>query len=280
MILSIITVNKNNSAGLEKTIQSVICQTSSDFEYIIIDGASDDNSVEIIIKYSNKINYWMSEPDTGIYNAMNKGIRKATGDYCLFLNSGDWLITPKTIDNVLKEIDGRFYDIYYSDKIKANNIIETYPDNMTINFLLNCPISHQNSLIKRSLFLEHGFYNENLRIVSDWEFFLSEIWKYKSSFSHIKTNISVFDIQGISSQKKEFKNRYAEHLILYKNVFQELSDTIIEYKDYKRSAYFYIISNYGETKLLSLILKLYKKTLELKKRIVFVFKKNQNKTGN
>jgi len=84
MQLSIITINLNNASGLEKTIQSVISQTNKDFEYIVIDGASTDGSVEVIKKYSSGINYWVSEPDTGIYNAMNKGIRKAQGDYCYF----------------------------------------------------------------------------------------------------------------------------------------------------------------------------------------------------
>ena len=87
MKLSIITVNRNNKDGLEKTIRSVIRQTSHDYEYIIIDGASTDGSPEIIRNYEENITYWISEPDTGIYNAMNKGIRKAQGDYCLFLNS-------------------------------------------------------------------------------------------------------------------------------------------------------------------------------------------------
>jgi glycosyltransferase involved in cell wall biosynthesis len=82
--LSIITINKNNASGLEKTIKSVIEQTYTDFEYIVIDGASTDGSVEIIKNYSTGINYWVSEPDTGIYNAMNKGIRKAQGGDTVF----------------------------------------------------------------------------------------------------------------------------------------------------------------------------------------------------
>ncbi len=89
MKLSIITINKNNAYGLRKTIQSVINQTYSNIEYIIIDGASTDGSIDVIKKFEDKIDWWASEPDTGIYNAMNKGIKIATGDYCQFLNSGD-----------------------------------------------------------------------------------------------------------------------------------------------------------------------------------------------
>ncbi|MDR2910496.1 MAG: glycosyltransferase [Bacteroidales bacterium] len=92
MKLSIITINLNNVAGLQKTIESVVKQTFTDYEYIVIDGGSTDGSADIIKQHANKITYWVSEPDKGIYNAMNKGIRVAKGEYCLFLNSGDWLI--------------------------------------------------------------------------------------------------------------------------------------------------------------------------------------------
>ena len=87
MKLSIITINLNNAAGLRKTIQSVVNQTYIDFEYIIIDGFSSDGSIEVIKEYADRINYWVSEPDRGIYNAMNKGILKTSGEYIHFLNS-------------------------------------------------------------------------------------------------------------------------------------------------------------------------------------------------
>ena len=105
-ILSIITINRNNAEGLRKTIESVLSQDVSDktqVEYIIIDGASTDESVEVIKSFENnqsnklQITKWISEPDTGIYNAMNKGIKMATGEYCLFLNSGDYIIILKDI---------------------------------------------------------------------------------------------------------------------------------------------------------------------------------------
>ena len=89
--LSIITINLNNYLGLEKTIKSVICQTFDNYEFIIIDGGSKDLSIDIIKRYENKVTFWISESDSGIYNAMNKGIRFAKGEFCLFLNSGDYL---------------------------------------------------------------------------------------------------------------------------------------------------------------------------------------------
>ena len=106
MKLSIITINFNNRNGLEKTIESVTSQTCKDFEWIIIDGGSTDGSRELVEKKQKYITYWCSEPDSGIYNAMNKGIKKAKGDYCFFLNSGDRLHDKDVMMNVLGELDG------------------------------------------------------------------------------------------------------------------------------------------------------------------------------
>ena len=90
MILSIITINYNNSDGLQRTIESVLSQTWTDFEWIVIDGGSTDGSLDIIKKHASHFSFWCSEPDTGIYNAMNKGITHAKGEYLNFMNSGDW----------------------------------------------------------------------------------------------------------------------------------------------------------------------------------------------
>jgi glycosyltransferase involved in cell wall biosynthesis len=227
MKLSIITVNKNNAAGLEKTVKSVVNQTFTDFEYIVVDGTSIDGSVSVIKKYANKITWWVSEPDTGIYNAMNKGIRKAQGDYCLFLNSGDWLIETATLQKVLTEIAslpmaGIYYgDILYSDISRGS---------MNVHKLIDYPISHQNSLIHRSLFFLHGFYNENLKIASDWEFWLREYFIEKVPFVHIKTNICVFDVNGIGS--KDSPTKQLEDFSIFKNVFRESADMVLELRDY------------------------------------------------
>ena len=93
--LSIITINYNNLEGLKRTVESVINQTSKEFEYIVIDGGSNDGSGAYIESKSEHIDYWVSEPDKGIYNAMNKGIAKASGEYLLFLNSGDHLFSNR-----------------------------------------------------------------------------------------------------------------------------------------------------------------------------------------
>jgi glycosyltransferase involved in cell wall biosynthesis len=236
MKLSIITINKDNSAGLEKTIQTVVEQTFDDFEYIVIDGASSDGSVEIIKKHADKITFWVSEPDAGIYNAMNKGIKKAQGDYCLFLNSGDFLVNSNTLKNVFEEIKNYpESDVYYSDYIKQyskqNNTIGFVPKVLNIEYLLLHTLNHQNTLIKKELFLIHGLYNENLKIVSDWEFLLSEFWIHKSRFTYIKTHIAIYDKNGISMIQE--KKTPIERRTILNNMFKELSPVILDYVNYK-----------------------------------------------
>ena len=127
--ISIITVNYNNLEGLQRTFNSVFNQTWKEFEYVVIDGGSTDGSKELIEKYNDKIDYWVSESDNGIYNAMNKGIKKAKGEYLLFLNSGDNLFNHTVLEenhSVIKEMDL----IYFNLEFKRNNFSEvrTYPN--------------------------------------------------------------------------------------------------------------------------------------------------------
>ncbi|HMK06596.1 MAG TPA: glycosyltransferase, partial [Flavobacterium sp.] len=117
--ISIITINYNESEGLKKTIESVISQTFRDYEFIVIDGNSSDGSKDVIAQYNDKITYALSEPDSGIYNAMNKGIRAAKGDYVFFLNSGDRFLETHTLEKSDQLIDGK-YDICYGNQTYYN----------------------------------------------------------------------------------------------------------------------------------------------------------------
>ena len=114
MKLSIITINYNNLAGLQRTIDSVVCQTWHDYEWIIIDGGSSDGSKELIEQYQEYITYWCSEPDKGIYNAMNKGIDHAHGDYLIFMNSGDAFASKKCIRKSVRESHHSRYPFWTS----------------------------------------------------------------------------------------------------------------------------------------------------------------------
>src|SRR4051794_8231071 len=100
-IISIITINLNNANGLLRTIKSVLNQTDKRFQFTVIDGGSTDNSLEHLEEYKQYFHYWISVKDKGIYDAMNKGIMNSTGQYCLFLNSGDWLINNDVVKHVL-----------------------------------------------------------------------------------------------------------------------------------------------------------------------------------
>ena len=122
MQLSIITINYNNGDGLQRTIESVIKQNFKSYEYIVIDGGSTDKSIDVIKRNKNHINYWISEPDTGIYNAMNKGIRKATGEYLIMINSGDVLVNEDVLDTVFKKNNNS--DIIYGDVLWNDNGVE------------------------------------------------------------------------------------------------------------------------------------------------------------
>jgi glycosyltransferase involved in cell wall biosynthesis len=200
--LAIITINLNNWKGLEKTIQSIIGQTFNDYEYLVIDGASIDGSVELIKSNTQYITKWLSEPDSGIYNAMNKGIKMATSDYCLFLNSGDWLADKNTLQNVFATnptADIIAGDINFFDTVLGEIKWHVHsPEELTAKTLFNGTLPHQATLIKRSLFEKYGYYNENLQIASDWQFFLEVLLEYGESYSHYNGVISYFNMDGIS----------------------------------------------------------------------------------
>lgn len=203
MRLSIITINYNNAQGLEKTINSVLKQTNKEFEYIIIDGNSSDGSKSILDRYKNQITATISEPDTGIYNAMNKGVKYATGTYCLFLNSGD-ILAETTVIQKLNEsrIEA---DIITGDTLIDNsNILWKAPDKVSLLTFYRGSLSHQSTLIKRELLIKYP-YDEKLRIVSDWKFCIETLIIHNCSYSKYNNTISVYDKSGISSNESYFK---------------------------------------------------------------------------
>jgi len=203
MKLSIITINKNNVNGLKRTIDSVCEQSFTDFEWIVIDGCSSDGSKELIEKNSSKFAYWVSETDNGIYDAMNKGTIKAIGDYLLFLNSGDWLYSPKTLEKVFSKDYKE--DIIYGDYVKVygDSSVEkmTSVDEVTFFGLSNYSICHNAAFIKKDVMLKYP-YDTNLRIVADWKFFM-QVLMADGTFIHIKEYISLIDMNGISNKNYE-----------------------------------------------------------------------------
>lgn len=199
MKLSIITINYNNHDGLRKTIDSVICQTCHDFEWLVIDGGSTDGSRELIESNSNHFAYWVSEKDTGVYNAMNKGIAQARGEWLLFLNSGDCLCAPDTLEKAFAHEwtgDVMYGNAYYVNP-DCSYRIKRDPDTVGISFLLNQTFCHQATFIKSSL-LKANPYDEQFPIAADWAKWFQLMIEGKR-FEHIDEFICNFDTSGIGS---------------------------------------------------------------------------------
>lgn len=238
--LSIVTINKDNAEGLEKTIKSIINQSYSDFEYIIIDGASKDSSVDVIKNHENKITYWISEPDNGIYNAMNKGIKVAQGEYVIFMNSGDIFIDNNVLSNVFFE--ERRADILAGYVVfnKKKKRQETLPDNITFFYFMKSMVWHQSTFTKRTLFEELGGYDEDLKISSDWKFALLAICLYNKSIEIIKHNIVLVDATGISCQDSSLPIMHQERHDTMKKYFPHFYDDYVELYRLKRYSIEYI----------------------------------------
>ncbi|MFC4685759.1 MAG: glycosyl transferase [Chryseobacterium sp. 36-9] len=205
MKLTIITINYNNKEGLVKTFDSVRVQTWKDFEFIVIDGGSTDGCKELI-EQNHQINYWVSEKDSGVYNAMNKGIRKATGDYVIFMNSGDFFYDEFVLEKVKNQFDSGI-GILYGDSVFFNEdkgyrkVIKS-PNNLTFGFFYDGGLNHQAAFIKRSLFSDYFFYNENYKICADWEFFIILISIYNVSHKYLNEIICYYDFSGISAKSE------------------------------------------------------------------------------
>lgn len=205
MKLSIITINYNNASELERTIESVVTNKTADIEYIVVDGGSTDTSIDIIHHYKDGIDQWMSEPDKGIYNAMNKGIKMAKGEYVMFVNSGDTLFETIDFNKILSRINGEDI-IYHNLEIAEENTtyIKNYPADLSFKYFAEDSLPHLGTLIKRDLFERYGFYNEDFKIVADWAFFMDCVFLHSCSYKYIDDCFSTFYLGGISSQPHNF----------------------------------------------------------------------------
>ncbi|AHM61455.1 colanic acid biosynthesis glycosyl transferase [Flammeovirgaceae bacterium 311] len=203
MELSIITINLNNSAGLETTVDSVLQQSYKQLEYIVVDGGSTDGSVDILKKYNDKLTSWISEQDTGMYAAMNKGIRAASGKYLLFLNSGDYLCNEQVVEQLLSHSRGDA-DLIYGNLLRVfpNGMRDKVkmPETLTVETMIRGTLCHPVTLIRKDLFDTYGLYDESIRIVSDWAFFLKLIVNGKVTTQYLDTDVAVYSMDGISSK--------------------------------------------------------------------------------
>ena len=212
--------------GLKATFKSVLSQKDIDLEYIIIDGNSSDGSKEFLRENFANIDYWVSEPDNGIYHAMNKGIVQSRGDYLLFLNSGDCLIEDLTLNKVcskLSTFELIFFN-FFNQKIKKEFLYFT-------DFWFQTPYCHQAIFFKKSVFDDLGLYNEKLKIVADWEIMLRAIY-YKKKYKIFNEEIVVVDQYGISNTNQGSIIAQNERLQILMN------DYPFFYNDFQNLSYF------------------------------------------
>lgn len=208
--IDIITINLNNANGLLKTIQFNLSQKYKSFNSIIIDGGSTDESISIIEKHIKNNHFVISEKDFGVYNAMNKGIRAATGDYIIFMNSGDCFYD----DDVLQEFadSAPTEDLIYGNVKWTDGEVITegrFPSVLTYDFFLHQALHHQSLFIKRSLFEKTGLYREDIPIVADWAHELDSIVKHNASYRYWDRFISISPRDGMSCNPANF-DRMAE----------------------------------------------------------------------
>lgn len=231
MKLSIVTINLNNCEGLRRTIESVVNQTYRDFEWVVIDGGSTDGSVELIESYAEHFAYRVSEPDKGIYNAMNKGIKASSGDYLLFLNSGDYLYDNEVLQLFVSTSPTA--DVVYGNAIvvdaKGNEISKWItPDKLRLSYFWGGTISHQSTFIQKRCF-ERFLYNEDNRIVSDVELFITLLYK-GYSFEKYDSYVARVDNSGISSVIKRTEIDGVYYRILPEGVRTDY-DEIVMFRD-------------------------------------------------
>ncbi|MBF2073931.1 MAG: glycosyltransferase [Synechococcales cyanobacterium C42_A2020_086] len=207
MKISVITVCKNAEKDIEQAIQSVVSQTYSDVEYIIVDGDSQDRTKHIISQYRDKISRFISESDSGLYQAMNKGIRYSTGDYICFLNADDYFVDERVIEDVAHFLSEHpSYDFIYSDMVvrypsgRAILVKPPLPDAIADELICGC-LPHQASFTKADLFFSKiGFFNEGYRISSDYEWFLKLAQHEMVKLGYFPRTITSYYAGGLSSQ--------------------------------------------------------------------------------
>ena len=213
MLFTVITINYNNAEGLRRTIESVVNQTYTDYEYLIIDGGSTDGSVDVIRKYQEMIAYWVSEKDRGIYHAMNKGMEKVSGDYVVFMNSGDMFYSNTVLSDVSLLISNE--DIVIGDVLASGTGEVMSPPplrDISMYHLYSGAIPHQGAFVKSTLQKRHPF-DETLKIAADWKFFLQTIIFENSSVKYIPVTVALYDTTGISSQNPKVMREEKERVL-------------------------------------------------------------------
>lgn len=224
MKVSIITSCYNREATIRDAIESVLSQDYPDIEYIVVDGASNDNSLSIINEYKDRIATIISEPDKGMYEGINKGMRAATGDVIGLIHSDDFFYSTATISKIVKQIEEQKADILYGNglfvdftdtsKVVRNWISGTYKKSNMRNGWL--PL-HPTVYIRKECFDQMGLYNENYKIAADSDFLVRYMYNGDFKVTYYNDYVVRMRMGGLSTDPKKMKYKWAEDIRLYKS---------------------------------------------------------------
>ena len=204
--ISIITVVWNNKETIQDAVNSVLNQTYKNIEYIIIDGASTDGTIEIIQSYGDKISKFISEPDGGLYDAMNKGIELSNGDIVGMLNSDDFYIDEFVIENVIKEFEAKDVDSVYADLVYVNpgnldKVVRFYDSSYFSpeNFAYGWMPAHPTFFVKKEIYERYGVFRTDLKIGADFDILVRFLYIYNISFSYMREVLVKMRTGGVST---------------------------------------------------------------------------------
>ncbi len=227
-------------------------QTWKEFEYLIIDGGSTDGSIDFIESHNEFIDYWESEPDKGVYHAMNKGIKKAKGEYLLFLNSGDHFYDKFVLEKNNKLLNQ--VDIIYSNlQVVDNNktFIKDYPEKLSFSYFVKDTLPHPATFIKKEAFIQTNFYNEDFKIASDWKFFIDGVCKFNLKYKKVDTVFSTFYLGGMSSnpENRSIKHEEIQQVLRndYSAYIRDIDDILVNNE---------VIMNLRKSRIIKLLIKL------------------------
>lgn len=226
--VSIITVCLNCEKYFEDAIKSAYEQTYQNIEYIIIDGGSTDGSIKIFNKYKNRIDKLIMEKDNGIFDAMNKGIKLATGEIIYFLNSDDKFYDNKVVEKVVtafednKKADFIYGNLMVFDPVTSTSYIERYPEKISRSLFLKKTIGHPASFFRSDCFQKVGYFDESYKIASDYEWYLRAIFTKGLKGAHIENIVSIFRLGGNSSVERDMKAYFSERILIQKKYLNPL----------------------------------------------------------
>lgn len=203
--VSVVTICFNDLHGLRKTVKSVLSQRRDLFEYVIVDGNSKDGSVEYLESIRLDIDVLVTEPDKGIYDALNKGWQRSSGDFVIFMNSGDTFFCAYTIEKVIPYLTDEV-DLAYGDACLMGGLdlgkVKRHPDKMSGFWLIRDVVAHQSQFISRSLLAKNGGYDLEFSIASDYNFLAKVFWTQNVVFSRIPFVVCNFNTEGLSSSPR------------------------------------------------------------------------------